>query len=133
MVDDPRFQAWIFIVAGIVGYFYGRKEKGRERLRVAEALGEVVKVETSRWKRWSSEEGSPVSVQFLAETGLRSTFTIKTKKKYEIGDRIPVVYEPQHPDNAGLQGRRSIDPRWYILISLLGIAALIFRLPRPGW
>lgn len=132
-MDDPRFQEWIFIVAGIAGYFFGRKKKARERLRVAEALGEVVKVETSRWKRWSSEDGSPVSVRFLAETGLQSTLTIKTQEKYEIGDRIPVVYEPKHPDNAGLQGHRSIDPRWYLFFSLVGIAALIFRWPRPGW
>ncbi len=130
-MDDPRLEAWAFIVVGILGYFGGRKEKAQERLRVADALGEVVKVETSRWKRWNSEDGSPVSIQFLAQTGLQSTFTIETTKKYQIGDRIPVIYEPLHPDNAGLQGHRSIDPRLWILLSLMGIAGLIFKLPRP--
>ena len=129
-MDDPRFEAWLFIVVGIAGYFYGRREKARARLRGAEALGEVVKVETSRWKRWGSEDGSPVSVRFLADTGLRSTFTFKTPKKYQVGDRIPVVYESRHPDNAQVQGHKSFDPRWYILMSLVGIAALIFKWPR---
>jgi hypothetical protein len=128
-MDDARFQAWIFIVAGIAGYFHGRNEKARECLRVAEALGEVVKVETSWWKRWNSEDGSPVTVRFLAGTGLQSTFTIDTTKKYGIGDRIPVIYEPRHPGNAGLRSHRSIDPRLWLLITLAGIAMLVFKLP----
>lgn len=63
-MDNPRIEACAFIVVGILGYFGGRKEKARERLRVADALGEVVKVETSRWRRWNSEDGSPVSIGF---------------------------------------------------------------------
>ena len=122
-MDEARFTAWCLVVAGISGYFFARKEKGRERLRVAEALGEVVKAETRWWMR--SEDGDPVSIRFLTDTGL-STFTINTGKRFQIGDRVPVIYEPGHADNAGLRNHRRLGPPWiWILIGILGIAILI--------
>ena len=128
-MDKIESWGWILVILGILKYFGGRREQARERLRVADALGEVVKVETRWWKTDDTGVG-PVSIRFLALTG-ESTFTIRAPtKKYQIGDRIPLNYEPGDPVNVGLKSG-SGDPRWGLIAVAIGIAMLVFRRLHP--
>lgn len=100
-MDALRQSGWLIMLAGI-GLFFGELHyRARMRRRVVKTKGEVVEIESRWWKK--DDDGSrPVKIRFYAGTGERVFLTLNTGDKYQIGQRVEVIYEPMNPQNAGL-------------------------------
>jgi len=113
-----------------------------DRLRATgvETVGKVVEVEryTSHTRRGTgTTRYTPITVQTVEGREYRTrldVYEISTRGYYEVGDEIPVIYDPQNPDMAGV-GNDDFRPiferneregkNW----ALLGLALLIPGIP----
>jgi len=81
-----------------------------DRLRATgvETVGKVVEVEryTSHTRRGTgTTRYTPITVQTVEGREYRTrldVYEIATENYYEVGDEIPVIYDPQNPDRAGV-------------------------------
>ena len=137
---DPRVNWLLFIVAAISGvvFLYGLKmgwSTFRLRLFGRRTRGKIIVVSRREgdesglkcrlWIRFASEAGKSVT---FADNGLGNS-------DYDVGDDIPVVYDPRNPSRAQseLTVHHFVTPVFYVLLAVSVVWALTQLDCSPSW